>query len=129
MGQKYKHMNKKDRQNQKLWAEGCRKAILAPHIEPYADALACSAVSELDYLHQVLNKYHQLIPWDLLDNEEPTLPVPAYDHHAIAPEETLTNKEALRKSKCIAHKNKVNNLHYHMWITLTHDFAGNLALA
>ncbi|KIM81006.1 hypothetical protein PILCRDRAFT_9052 [Piloderma croceum F 1598] len=106
MGRKYKRMNKKAHQNQKLWAEGCRETILAPHIEPYADALARSAVCEHDYLCRVLNEYHQLIPWNLPDDEEPLLPLPAYDPRPMAPEEFLTDEEALRKSQMISRKNK-----------------------
>src|ERR1700683_2862475 len=114
MGRKYKRMNKRDRQNQKLWAEGCREAILAPHIEPYADALARSAVSERDYLHRVLNEYHQLIPWNLPGDEEPPLPLLTYDPRAVAPEEFLTAEEALNKSRSIACKNKVSISNYHI---------------
>lgn len=105
---KHKRMAKKDRQNQKLWAEGCREDILAPHIEPYADALKRSYVAERDYMRRIQNEYHQLIPWDLPDDEEPLLPLPEYDPHLQAVEEELTAEEAECKSKTIAKKNKVH---------------------
>lgn len=106
----FKRMHKSDRQNQKLWAEGVRELILAPHVAPYADALARSHVAERDYVCRVQHEYHQLIPWDLPDDEEPPLPLPAYDPNQIPSDEILSAEECIRKSKCIAKKNKVSCL-------------------
>lgn len=104
---KYQRMRKADRKNQKLLAEGVRQSILSPHIEPYADALARSLVAERDYLQRVYNEYHQLIPWRLSDDEEPDLPLPAYDPKAMAEEEELSADDASLKARTIANKNKV----------------------
>lgn len=103
----FQRMRKADRKNQKLWAEGVRETILAPHIEPYADALARSLVAERDYLQRVYNEYHQLIPWRLSDDEEPTLPLPEYDPKAQMIDEGLTDGEASLKAVTMGQKNKV----------------------
>lgn len=100
----FKRMHKSDRQNQKLWAEGVRESILAPHVAPYADALARSHVAERDYVCRVQSEYHQLIPWDLPDDEEPALPLPIYDPHLVAEDEHLSAEESIRKSKCIGRR-------------------------
>lgn len=85
-----------------------REGILAPHIEPYSEALSCSLVAECDYLQRVYNKYHQLIPWHLSDDEEPDLPLPAYDPKCMAEAEDLDPEEAQLKATTIASKNKVS---------------------
>lgn len=103
----FKRMKKRDRRSQKLWAEGCREEILAPHVAPYADALARSHVAERDYIRRVQNEYHQLIPWRLADDDEPPLPLPAYDPNFIAEPEVLTEEESINKSHTISRRNKV----------------------
>ena len=70
-----RRMAKVDRQNRKLWAEGCRESILEPHIAPYTDALERGWQHERTYLATVFNHYHALIPWRLPDYEEPPLPL------------------------------------------------------
>ncbi|KAF7969170.1 hypothetical protein HWV62_28178 [Athelia sp. TMB] len=100
-----RRMNKKDRQNTRLWAEGCREALLTPHVAPYADALARGWVHERDYLAKVQNHYHQVIPWHLPDNEEPPLPLPEYNPHLVPPHEDLSEEEKKLKSQIIAKKN------------------------
>ena len=108
MGQwKYQQMCKTDCKNQKLWAEGIQEDILHPHIEPYADALAHSHITEHDYLQQVYNEYHQLIPWWLNDDKEPNLLLPTYDPKAMDSEVDLSAEDALLKARTIAKKNKV----------------------
>jgi hypothetical protein len=109
----YKRMKMGDRESRKLWAEGCREGILAPHVEPYADALARSCVAERDYIRRVQNEYHQLIPWELPDDEEPPLPLPEYDPKVIMMAEELTAEESEHKSKVVARKNKVIALTVH----------------
>lgn len=104
---KYKRMDKATRANAKLWAEGCREEILAPHVALYADALSRSWVAERDYLLLVQNEYHQLISWRLPDDEEPALPLPVYNLSGVSPVEILTDEEQQLKSKTIGQKNKV----------------------
>lgn len=106
---KFRRMQKADRKNQKLWAEGVREGILSPHVEPYGDALSRSLVAERDYLQRVYSEYHQLIPWRLSDDEEPDLPLPDYNPKAMAEEESLDPEEAYTKATTIAHKNKVSS--------------------
>ncbi|KAH7905084.1 hypothetical protein BJ138DRAFT_1018193 [Hygrophoropsis aurantiaca] len=98
--------SKRDRKNQKLWAEGCRESILAPHIEPYGDALARGWAAERDYLGRVCNEYHALIPWRLEDDEEPDTLLPEYDPSSPPVSEGLTAEEEVEKSKRIKEKNK-----------------------
>lgn len=105
---RHKHLEKKERQTSRLWAEGARETILAPHVEPYADALARSWVHERDYVAQVQNHYHQVISWRLPDDEEPALPLPAYDPRLIAPQEDLSEEEKKLKSGIIARRNEVS---------------------
>lgn len=105
---KYKRMAKSERSNLKLWAEGAREEILAPHIEPYADALAQSCVAERSYLKRVQNEYHQRIAnWRLPDDEEPILPLPDYDPQLVAPVEELSAEDSILKSQLFNKKNKV----------------------
>lgn len=101
-------MHKSERASAKLWAEGAREDILAPHIEPYADALAQSCVAERSYLKRVQNEYHQRIgDWRLPDDEEPASPLPDYDPNLIAPTEELSLEDSLLKSQLYSKKNKV----------------------
>lgn len=106
---KSRRVEKSARANAKLWAEGCREDILSPHIAPYADAAARSFVAERDYVRRVQNEYHQLIPWRLPDDEEPPLPLPAYDHHLVPAVEVLTDEEQALKSRTIGKKNVVSS--------------------
>lgn len=107
-GKKLRRMEKSERANCKLWAEGCREGILSPHIAPYADTSALSFVAERDYLRHVQNEYHQLIDWRLPDDEEPPLPLPIYDPNKPQVVEHLTDEEQDLKSKTIAKKNDVS---------------------
>ncbi|KAJ7858144.1 hypothetical protein B0H14DRAFT_3636093 [Mycena olivaceomarginata] len=90
---KYKRKSKELRKNNKMWAEGAREELLKPHVGPYADALAKGWRSERDYLQKVCNEYNAKISWRLKDNEEPELPLPAYDPLAAPVEETVTEEE------------------------------------
>lgn len=101
-------MQKSARACARLWADRCREDLLSPHIAPYADAIARSFVAERDYIRAVQNEYHQLIPWRLPDDEEPLLPLPAYDPHLIPPIEVLTDEEQSLKLKTIGKKNVVS---------------------
>lgn len=101
-------MEKSARACARLWAEGCREGILSPHIAPYADAIARSFVAERDYIRAVQNEYHQLIPWRLDDDEEPPLPLPAYNPNLVALIEDLTDEEQVLKSTKIGKKNVVS---------------------
>lgn len=105
---KSRRVEKSARANSKLWAEGCRESILWPHIAPYADAAARSFVAERDYIRAVQNEYHQLIDWRLPDDEEPPLPLRAYDPNFIPVIEQLTDEEQILKSQTIARKNEVS---------------------
>ncbi|KAF7968024.1 hypothetical protein HWV62_32154 [Athelia sp. TMB] len=103
---RYKRMDKKARANSKLWAEGVRETILAPHIAPYADAVGRSYVAERDYIRGVQNEYHQLIHWRIPDDEEPPQPLGVYDPNHIPPIEDLSEEDQVLKSKTIAKKNE-----------------------
>jgi hypothetical protein len=100
-------MAKEDRQNRKLWAEGCRQTILEPHIAPYTDALERGWQHERTYLTKVFNHYHALIPWRLPDHEEPPLPLPEYDPLAIPAVEDLSAEELTQQAKVYKVRNEV----------------------
>ncbi|KAJ7580974.1 hypothetical protein C8J56DRAFT_1056972 [Mycena floridula] len=88
MPRKYKRVPKSQCQSSKLWAEGIRETVLAPHLEVITDAMA---------------RGH--IPWSLEDHEEPTLPLPAFDPNAPPVPETLTGDELKAKRKRIDFSN------------------------
>ena len=89
---KWKRVAKKDRRNLKLWAEGARETILKPHIPAYTDALERGWRAERDYLREVCQEFHARISWRLADDEEPDLPLPAYDRFAIPVVEELSEE-------------------------------------
>lgn len=127
MARKYKRMSKSECVNLKLWAEGARKQILAPHIEPYVDALAQSCVAERAYLKRVQNEYHQSIGnWRLPDDEEPALPLPDYDPKLLAPVEELSVEDSRLKSTVISKKNKVISLFFSSLLSLSNGSPRNL---
>lgn len=105
-----KRVERNDCKTARRWAEGARETILAPHIEPYADALAHSWVREREYVAKVQNHYHQLISWRLPDTQEPSLPLPAYNLKLIPPPENLSEDKKKLKSEIIAKRNKVRAL-------------------
>ncbi|KAF7970504.1 hypothetical protein HWV62_23825 [Athelia sp. TMB] len=105
-----RRIDKKARKTARLWAEGVRETVLAPHIAPYADALSRSWVHERDYLAKVQNHYHAVIPWRLPDDEEPPLPLPEYNPSLLTPRENLTEEEQQLKSQTIGRRNKKTNM-------------------
>lgn len=105
---KYKRIPKKERRNQKLWAEGCRETILLPHVEKYADSMRFGWTAERDYFNRICNEYHTLIHWRLSDDEEPDLPLPIYDINAPPLVEELTAEEQVTRGNRIREKNKVS---------------------
>ncbi|KAK7050131.1 hypothetical protein R3P38DRAFT_3173191 [Favolaschia claudopus] len=92
-----KRVAKKDRRNLKLWAEGAREEILAPHIAAYTDALERGWRAERDYLAEVCKEFHARISWRLTDVEEPDLPLPEFDRLAIPEVEELDEEEKALK--------------------------------
>lgn len=105
-----KCVRKEERRNAKLWAEGTRESILAPHVEAYADALVRGWRAEHDYIQQVGNEYHALINWRLEDHEEPELPLPVYGPDDPVVPEQLTEEEQVEKRRRIAYLNEVRTL-------------------
>lgn len=103
----FQRMSKTERRTLIFWAEGCREEILTRHIEAYADALARSHVAERDCLARAQDEYHQLIPWDLPDDQEPPLPLAKYNPSFIAPPEDLSLERRQLKSVTIGKKNHV----------------------
>ncbi|KAJ7734669.1 hypothetical protein B0H16DRAFT_1767203 [Mycena metata] len=97
VARKWKCIEKKDRRNLKMWAEGAREDVLKPHIPAYTDALQRGWRAERDYLTLVCNEFHARIPWCLGDHEEPKLPLPEYDQYAQVVEEELDKEELANK--------------------------------
>ncbi|KAJ7447995.1 hypothetical protein FB451DRAFT_1411557 [Mycena latifolia] len=84
-----------------MWAQGARETILKPHVAGYTDALERGWRAEHDYLKEVCNEYHALIPWRLEDHEEPPLPLAVYNKFALPVKETLSEEETAAKRKRI----------------------------
>ncbi|KAJ7813579.1 hypothetical protein B0H13DRAFT_2382340 [Mycena leptocephala] len=95
----YKPVAKEDRKSLKAWAKGAREKILEPHIAGYTNALERDWRAERDYLQDVCNEYHALIPWHLDDYEEPEEPLPVWDKFAPVVAEELDEDETVRKRK------------------------------
>ncbi|CAK5265238.1 unnamed protein product [Mycena citricolor] len=86
--------SKSEQRSLKFWAQGVREdEILAPHIQRYRDALERGRRAEAAYLQRVCHEYHARVPWQTRDNEEPPLPLPAYDPRAPVVEEVLEEHE------------------------------------
>ncbi|KAJ7593199.1 hypothetical protein C8J56DRAFT_886195 [Mycena floridula] len=124
MPRKYKCVPKSQRQSSKLWAEGIRETVLAPHLEVIADAMARGHIAGQQALQHVCREYHAKIPWSLEDHEELTLPLLAFDSNAPPVPETLTGDELKAKRKRIDFSNghikrwykyRVKHLHKGTW--------------
>lgn len=105
--QRKKQMDKAERKNLKLWAEGAREEVLSQYIEVYGDACARGYISERDCL-LICNHYHQVIDWCLEDHEEPSLPLPEYDPKCIDKDEGLSTDEIKGKQTKIGQMNMVS---------------------
>ncbi|KAJ7164588.1 hypothetical protein C8R43DRAFT_946404 [Mycena crocata] len=104
---------KDKRRNLRNWAEGARETVLAPHIEPYADAVEKGWRAERDYFALVCNKYHARINWELEDHEEPNLPLAPFDpHERLAKPQSLGEEEEARRDAKI----EVLNLRIRRWL-------------
>ena len=104
---KYRRKDKKDRGNNKHWAEGERENLLTQYVEGYAAALETGWVTERDYRMVVCNVYHAKISWRLEDHEEPVLPLADYDPLKPVVEE-LTPEEEVQKRERILLLNEVS---------------------
>ncbi|KAJ7643844.1 hypothetical protein FB45DRAFT_861425 [Roridomyces roridus] len=101
-------MSKSERKNSKFWAEGARAdQMLEPHIAGYADALARGYRAERSYHTQVCVEYHFKIDWRLADDQEPELPLPAYDPNAAPPpQESLSPEDEAKRRKRVKKLNE-----------------------
>ncbi|KAK7053866.1 hypothetical protein R3P38DRAFT_2369119, partial [Favolaschia claudopus] len=90
-------VEKKDRRNLKMWAEGARESILRPHLPAYMDALERGWRAERDFVREVCNEFHARISWRVADDEEPDEPLPEYDPLATAEVEELDDDETEAK--------------------------------
>ncbi|KAJ7887724.1 hypothetical protein B0H13DRAFT_2342320 [Mycena leptocephala] len=99
MGKKgRKRVAKEEHRNLRLWAEGARESVLAPHIPAYTDTLDRNWRDERNYLQKVCNEFHAQFSWQLEDHEEPDLPLPEYDLRAPAP---VVGRLAALTSACL----------------------------
>jgi hypothetical protein len=103
---KRKRIPKKERRSLRPWAEGIRETLLAPHIEPYVEALRKSWREERNYLARVCREYHARISWRVEDHEEPEELTP-FDPEEIIPVEVLSEEEEATKSARVDELNKV----------------------
>lgn len=92
-------LTQEERHSLKNWANGPRRTVLEPHLEPYAMAKAAGPSRELEYWQQICREYFAVIGWRLGDTEQPPLPLPTYDPLALPIEEKLSEAEAAQKTK------------------------------
>ncbi|TRM57969.1 hypothetical protein BD626DRAFT_573957 [Schizophyllum amplum] len=105
--------DKKDRLNNKNWAEGVRETILSPHIPRYLDALAKDAWNVIqDIVMEVCAEYHAKIPWTMPVWEEPEEPLPAYDPKNPPVWPQLSDEEEKQRSAILTERNAA----IHRWL-------------
>jgi hypothetical protein len=93
-----KRVAKEDRKNLRLWAEGVRETILAPHLDAYQIALDQGWREERKYLKKICREFHARVSWRMKDHEEPILA--EWDPAALLTPETLTvDEEAARGAR------------------------------
>jgi hypothetical protein len=89
----------------RLWAEGGREEILAPHLDDYARAADLGWREERGYLQQVFNEFHARVDWKLQDHEEPIL-LP-FDPDAVRIKPVLDPQEEVAKRTRLEELNSV----------------------
>ncbi|KAJ7881950.1 hypothetical protein B0H13DRAFT_2344883 [Mycena leptocephala] len=95
---------KESRKNLRLWAEGARETILAPHLDDYAKALDQGWQHERKYLKKVCREFHARVNWRVQDHEEPELG--EWDPSAPVVAETLTDEEEKARGRRVKELNK-----------------------
>ncbi|KAK7013742.1 hypothetical protein R3P38DRAFT_3277582 [Favolaschia claudopus] len=91
-----KKVAKEDRKNLRLWAEGARETILAPHLDAYQKAKDQGRRQERKILKKICREFHVRVGWRVKDHEEPILK--EWDPTAPEDEEMLSEEEAAAKS-------------------------------
>jgi hypothetical protein len=99
---------KESRKNLRLWAEGARETILAPHFDDYAKALDQGWQHERKYLRKVCREFHARVNWRVQDHEEPELG--EWDPSAPVVAETLTDEEEKARGRRVKELNKVGHI-------------------
>ncbi|KAJ7266204.1 hypothetical protein C8J57DRAFT_1229601 [Mycena rebaudengoi] len=92
---------KEERHNLRLWADGARETILAPHLNNFTAARTKGSHMEKAYLQTVCNEFHVRVDWRLADHEEPELK--PWTPDAIIIKETLSDdeeKQSARELSC-----------------------------
>jgi hypothetical protein len=102
-----KRVPKEAWKNLRLWAEGSRETILAPHIDGYSLALTQGWRQERKYLRMVCKEFHARVNWRILDHEEPELE--KWDPEAIISQEILSEDEARQKRERVQELNGVSD--------------------
>ncbi|KAJ7676722.1 hypothetical protein DFH06DRAFT_1317333 [Mycena polygramma] len=90
-----KRVPKEARKNLRLWAEGVRETILAPHVDGYTAALNQGWSQERKFLKSVCKEYHGRISWRVPDCEEPELA--EWSPTAVQEREELSDVERAEK--------------------------------
>jgi hypothetical protein len=98
---------KEKKRNLRLWAQGVRETILAPHLDDYGAALDKGWRQERKYWKQVCKEYHARIHWRTEDHEEPILT--DWDPAAVVPKETLSLEDEELKNAHVKLLNKVSH--------------------
>ncbi|KAK7043466.1 hypothetical protein R3P38DRAFT_2767090 [Favolaschia claudopus] len=87
---------KRKSQELRLWAEGAREIILAPHLDAYQIAKDQGRRQERKLLKKICREFHARVGWRVQDHEEPVLK--EWDPNAIEDEELLSDEEQAAKT-------------------------------
>ncbi|KAK6975114.1 hypothetical protein R3P38DRAFT_3238013 [Favolaschia claudopus] len=91
-----KRVAKENRKNLRLWAEGAREIILAPHLDAYQIAKDQGRRQERKLLKKICREFHARVGWRVQDHEEPVLK--EWDPNSIEDEELLSDEEQAAKT-------------------------------
>ncbi|KAK7043456.1 hypothetical protein R3P38DRAFT_2510527 [Favolaschia claudopus] len=104
---------KENRKNLRLWAEGARETVLAPHLDAYQIALDQGRRQERKLLKKICREFHARVDWRTKDHEEPMLS--EWDPAGIATEEDLSEEDEAAKRTRIEELNKASHTRIRRW--------------
>lgn len=102
-----KKIPKAERKNLRLWAEGARETILAPHLDGYTAAMDKGRLKERQYVRSVCAEFHARVDWRTEDHEEPVLrdwnPAEPISKEQLGEEEELEKRRRLKVLNAVSH--------------------------
>ncbi len=110
MGQKT-HLQKKQHQNNKGWAEGGRETILERHVSEYVVEFEKGPVTEQECTSKIVKEFLFYTYWFWPDSMEPAQPFALYNSNATPPNKDLMEEEQIKKHEHIKYITKVSKLY------------------